>query len=128
MTDAAFPSRAELERAVEYSGVSSVTGAVVHEDDLMALLAVAQWALDLDEPTPAMLETGRAAVENALVSLRDARISLPTRGNGLVIREATGEASSTIRMGPEDCLRTGLRAMRLPPFRDEAPQGEKERE
>jgi len=60
----------------------------------------------------ALMEIGRKAIEEHLVELRDLRISVvPARGNGLVIRESDGSASSIIRLGPEGALRIGLRAI-----------------
>lgn len=56
------------------------------------------------------LEIGRRAVEDELVELRDARIG-QLRNNGLVIKERDGSPSDIIRLGPEDALRIGLRAM-----------------
>jgi hypothetical protein len=61
--------------------------------------------------SPALLDVGRLAVEDALVDLRDARISLVGRGNGLVIREKDCTNSSLIRMGMEDALRIALAAI-----------------
>ncbi len=58
-----------------------------------------------------LLEIGRKAVEDVLVDWRDSRISMFARGNGLVIREKDGKGSSTIRMGPEDAIRIGLKAI-----------------
>lgn len=58
-----------------------------------------------------LLEVGRAAIEAELLELRDSRISLLSRGNGLVIRERDGKASGTIRLGPEDAIRIGLEAI-----------------
>jgi len=58
-----------------------------------------------------LLEIGRKAIEDELVSFRDDRISVLGRGNGLVIREKDGQESSTIRFGPEDALRIGLKAI-----------------
>lgn len=58
-----------------------------------------------------LLEVGRKAIEDTLVQLRDGRISFPTRGNGLVIREKDGTHSPIIRLGSEDALRIGLRAI-----------------
>lgn len=58
-----------------------------------------------------LLETGRFAIENELVELRDARIGLIGRGNGLVIRERDGTDSYVIRMGPEHALRIGIQEM-----------------
>jgi hypothetical protein len=57
------------------------------------------------------MEVGRQAVENALVELRDSRISLLGRGNGLVIRECDGTPSSVIRMGLEAALRIAMDAI-----------------
>lgn len=59
----------------------------------------------------ALLEVGRKAIEDVLLEWRDCRISTPFRGNGLVCREKDGKESSIIRMGPEDGLRIGLRAI-----------------
>ncbi len=56
------------------------------------------------------LEIGRRAVEDELVELRDARIG-QLRNNGLVVKERDGSPSDIIRLGPEDALRIGLRAM-----------------
>lgn len=58
-----------------------------------------------------MWNVGRKAIEDALVELRDARISLLGRGNGLVIREEDGTDSDTIRLGPEMALSIGLQAI-----------------
>jgi hypothetical protein len=56
-------------------------------------------------------EVARLAVENTLVELRDSRISVLNRGNGLVIREFDGSESSVIRMGFETALRIGVEAI-----------------
>jgi len=58
-----------------------------------------------------LLEIGRKAIEDTLLSFRNGRISLLGRGNGLVIREKSGDASEVIRMGPEDALRVGMKAI-----------------
>lgn len=58
-----------------------------------------------------LLEIGRAAVEDMLIDWRDSRLSEGMRGNGLVIREKDGRESSTIRFGPETCIRVGLVAI-----------------
>ncbi len=63
------------------------------------------------EPSDELLEIGRKAIEDALIEWRDDRLSMFTRGNGLVIREKDGKDSSTIRFGPETALRIGLKAM-----------------
>ena len=57
-----------------------------------------------------LLEVGRKAIEDVLVEWRDDRLST-IRGNGLVIRELNGDSSDIIRMGPEDALRIGLKAI-----------------
>ena len=56
-------------------------------------------------------EIGRARVEAQLVEMRDARIGLIGRNNGLVIKEKDGSDSHTIRMGPEMALDVAIRAM-----------------
>lgn len=60
---------------------------------------------------PELLEIGRKAIEDTLVELRDSRIAILGRNNGLVIREADGRDSSMIRLGPEMALRIALEAM-----------------
>jgi hypothetical protein len=60
---------------------------------------------------PVLLEVGRKAIEDALRTCRDNRISEFTRGNGLVIREKDGTDSSIIRFGPETALQIGLTAI-----------------
>lgn len=54
---------------------------------------------------------GRRSVENALVDLRDSRISIMGRNNGLVIREKDGEESSTIRLGTDMAIAIALRSI-----------------
>lgn len=56
-------------------------------------------------------EIGRAAVEAQLIELRDARIGLIGRNNGLVVKEKDGSDSNMIRMGPEMALDTAIKAM-----------------
>ena len=58
-----------------------------------------------------LLEIGRKAIEDTLIEWRDARLSLSQRNNGLVIREPDGTDSSIIRLGSEDALRIGMRAI-----------------
>lgn len=58
-----------------------------------------------------LLEIGRAAIEKVLIEWRDNRLSQLMRGNGLVIREKDGKASSIIRFGPETALKIGLEAI-----------------
>lgn len=57
-----------------------------------------------------LLEVARKAIEDVLVDFRDSRISL-IRGNGLVVRESDGTESHIIRLGPEDAMRIGLKAI-----------------
>lgn len=57
-----------------------------------------------------LLEVGRLAIEDELVRCRDDRIQ-EIRGNGLVIKERDGTATSIIRFGPETALRIGLVAI-----------------
>lgn len=58
-----------------------------------------------------LLEIGRKAVEDQLVSLRDSRLSVLFGGNGLVIRERDGGESAIIRMSVKQALVTALRAI-----------------
>lgn len=58
-----------------------------------------------------LLEVARHKVQEVLVELRNSRVSVPLRNNGLVIREHDGTRSDTIRLGPEDAVRIGLRAI-----------------
>jgi len=57
-----------------------------------------------------LLEVARAAIEDALVDLRDAGI-FTLRNNGLVIKGKDGSPSYIIRMGSEDAIRIGLQAI-----------------
>lgn len=57
------------------------------------------------------MEIGRMAVEDALIELRDSRIALLGRGNGLVVREKDGRDSHIIRMGMEHALTIALKAI-----------------
>lgn len=57
-----------------------------------------------------LLEIGRKAIEDVLIEWRDNRISM-MRNNGLVIKERNGKDSHIIRMGPEDAIRIGMRAI-----------------
>lgn len=59
---------------------------------------------------PDLLETGRRAVEDALIELRDLRIAVP-RNNGLVCREQNGNDSHIIRMGSETAVRIAILAI-----------------
>lgn len=87
-----------------------------------AVEAVAFLATSRGPLTDAELEIGRKAVEDALVELRDSRISMLNRGNGLVIRERTGEESSSIRMDVATALRIAWDAVRSAPEKTKAPE------
>ena len=52
----------------------------------------------------------RRKLEDVLIELRDARISVP-RNNGLVVKEINGKNSHIIRLGPEQGLSIMLRAL-----------------
>lgn len=67
--------------------------------------------LHLSELTDEHFEIARKAIEDELIDWRERRLSLLGRGNGLVVKEADGTESSTIRMGPETAVRIGLRAI-----------------
>jgi hypothetical protein len=58
-----------------------------------------------------LLDVGRKAIEDVLITWRDGRLSELGRRNGLVIREKDGTASDVIRFGPEAALRIGLLAI-----------------
>lgn len=65
---------------------------------------------------PFLLEIARKKIEDVLVEFRDSRVSVfggssTFRGNGLSIRERDGRESSIIRMGAEDAMRIGLKAI-----------------
>lgn len=59
----------------------------------------------------AALAAAHIKLEDLLIELRDDRISLMGRGNGLVIREQDGKESSMIRIGTRDAVRIGLLAI-----------------
>lgn len=59
-----------------------------------------------------LLEVGRKAVEDHLVMMRDSRLSIVGRNNGLVIKEADGSFDyPAIRLGTEEAIRIALIAM-----------------
>ena len=58
-----------------------------------------------------LLEIARLAIEDTLIELRDSRIAMIGRGNGLVVHESDGTSSHLIRLGPEDGMRIGLKAI-----------------
>ena len=68
-----------------------------------------QSLLTLSE-NPILLEVGRKAIEDFLVDLRDSHIAVLCN-NGLVIKERNSKDSNIIRMGPEDALKIGLKAI-----------------
>ena len=59
---------------------------------------------------PELLEIGRKAIEDVLIDFRDSRIAV-LRNNGCVCKEKDGSDSHIIRLGPEDALRIGLKAI-----------------
>lgn len=65
----------------------------------------------LSELTEQDYEVARLAVEDALVKLRDDRLSLLFRNNGLVIKERDGSDSGIIRLGFEGGLRVAISAL-----------------
>lgn len=58
-----------------------------------------------------LLNVAHRRIEAALIDFRDNRISVPDCGNGLVVREADGSWSSTIRMTVPEALRMALKAI-----------------
>ncbi|MBF6213741.1 hypothetical protein IU487_22245 [Nocardia puris] len=58
-----------------------------------------------------LLRIAHCKIQDALIEFRDRRISLPGRGNGLVVREANGEESSMIRMSVQDAVRLAINAI-----------------
>ena len=66
--------------------------------------------LDLAEQAD-LLEIGRKAVEDQLIDLRDSRIAILGRGNGLVCREKDGTPSEIIRIGTEHAVAIALKAI-----------------
>jgi hypothetical protein len=67
--------------------------------------------MTIEELTDEDYETGRRAVEDHLIYLRDSRISVLGRNNGLVCKEQDGEPSSIIRMGFEQAMRIAVEAI-----------------
>lgn len=67
--------------------------------------------LDTETLTALDYEIARKAVEDVLVDMRDSRLSMLGRGNGLVIAEKDGTGSSIIRLGAEDAVRIGIKAI-----------------
>jgi hypothetical protein len=67
--------------------------------------------LDLDKLTDEDYERARRAVEDYLVDMRDRRMSILGRNNGLVIRERNSHDSSIIRMTVEECIRVGVETL-----------------
>jgi hypothetical protein len=56
------------------------------------------------------LTAAHLAVEDALVDLRDHRISVLGPANGFVIRERNGDLSGVMRLGTRDGLRIAIAA------------------
>ncbi len=79
------------------------------KNDLASMLQ--QSFVDGDSIGKELLEVGRKAIEDTLIKWRDARLSQMLRGNGFVVKEKDGSASSIIRFGPEDGLRIAIMAI-----------------
>lgn len=60
--------------------------------------------------TPELLELARKTIEEHLLEMRDSRIGV-IRNNGLVIKESDGTSSHIIRMGSEEAVLIGYRAI-----------------
>lgn len=56
------------------------------------------------------LEIARLAVEDQLIFLRGARLSV-LRRNGLVVYESDGTPSAIVRLATEDAIRIGVEAI-----------------
>jgi hypothetical protein len=70
---------------------------------------------DGDRPDPLTLDPVTAAhlaVEDRLIELRDARISVLGPGNGLVIKERNGADSPIMRMGTREAVELALQSLR----------------
>lgn len=82
--------------------------------------------VDLDAPTnsfdirrllfriandPVLIEIGRKAIEDEAIEMRDMRASIFGVGNGIVVNEADGSSSSTIRLWTPDAIIVALRAI-----------------
>lgn len=57
-----------------------------------------------------LMEVARRAIENELIERRDNSVSV-LRNNGLVIKHFNSEPSSIIRMGSDEVIQVGLRAI-----------------
>ncbi len=56
-------------------------------------------------------EIARKAVEDVLIDMRDSRLSMVNRRNGLVVAEKDGSPSHIIRLGFEQAMRIGISAV-----------------
>ena len=81
---------------------SSMAEAIIHKWLPRALEKIAD---DQDY----IWEGPRQEIEDQLIELRDSRISLLFRNNGLVIKEKDSSDSMLVRMGPEEAVSVGLR-------------------
>jgi hypothetical protein len=68
----------------------------------------------LTPDSPAIDETAltaaHLAIEDALVDLRDARVSVIGPANGFVIKERDGQLSDVMRLGTREGLRIAIKA------------------
>lgn len=60
---------------------------------------------------PELMEVGRLAIEDELISWRDSRLAEMGRRNGFVVSEADGTRSNIIRFGPETGIKIALKAI-----------------
>jgi hypothetical protein len=63
------------------------------------------------ELTDEEIEIARKAVEDELISMRDSRIGLVNRRNGLCVAERDGTPSSIIRLGMEHAMNIAIKAI-----------------
>ena len=57
-----------------------------------------------------LLTQAHLAIEDVLIELRDARVSVLGRANGFIIREKDGSPSLIMRLGTRDGLRIAIKA------------------
>lgn len=63
--------------------------------------------MELDQ---AALTAAHVAVEDELIWMRDAGMSMPFHANGFVVRNYDGTESCIMRLGTRDGLRIGIKA------------------
>lgn len=75
------------------------------------MTALADLLRRLADDNELLWSVARRAIEDALIEWRDDRLSMVTRNNGFVVKEADGTESSIIRFGPEVGVRIALKAL-----------------